>query len=73
MTTEIRGGECEVAFPKPAWLKQSSVVNLLGIAGVDNSKIQRRLAAFPGDRMEDVSLGLVRLLGVKAADRSSSS
>lgn len=39
MTTEIRGGECEVRFLKPPWLKENSVVNLLGIAGVDNSKI----------------------------------
>ncbi len=41
MTTEIREGECEVAFPKPPWLKQVSVVNVLGIAGVDNAKIER--------------------------------
>src|SRR5260370_3408475 len=52
MTTEVRNGECEVSFPKPAWLKQPSVINLLGIAGVDNSKIERRLAAFPADRLE---------------------
>src|SRR5947208_12191458 len=39
MTTEIRGGECEVSFAKPPWLRQVSVVNLLGIAGVDNSRI----------------------------------
>jgi mRNA-degrading endonuclease toxin of MazEF toxin-antitoxin module len=24
MTTEARGGECEVPFPKPPWLKHSS-------------------------------------------------
>lgn len=36
MTTEIRGGEGEIRFPKPAWLRQESVVNVLGIAGVDN-------------------------------------
>jgi mRNA interferase MazF len=47
MTTEIRGGACEVAFPKPAWLNQESVVNVLGIAGVDNAKIIRRIAPFP--------------------------
>jgi len=62
MTTEIRNGECEISFPKPPWLKQPSVVNLLGIAGVDNSKIERRLAAFPSDCMEEVSRGLCRLL-----------
>ena len=50
MTTEIRGGECEIPFLKPAWLRQESVVNVLGIAGVDNAKIQRRIAAFPADK-----------------------
>jgi PemK-like, MazF-like toxin of type II toxin-antitoxin system len=24
MTTEIRGGECEIPFPKPAWLRQEA-------------------------------------------------
>jgi mRNA interferase MazF len=67
MTTEIRNEECEVHFPKPAWLRQPSVVNLLGIAGVDNSKIERRLAAFPDDRMEEISRGLRRLLGLPGA------
>jgi mRNA interferase MazF len=65
MTTEIRKGKSEVAFPKPRWLRQSSVVNLLGIAGVDNSRIERRLAPFPQDKMEEISRGLVRLLGLK--------
>ena len=65
MTTEIRKGECEINFPKPPWLKQPSVINLLGVAGVDNSKIERRLAAFPVDKMEELSRGLVRLLGLK--------
>jgi mRNA interferase MazF len=37
MTTEIRGGECEIRFAKPPWLRQESVLNVLGIAGVDNS------------------------------------
>ncbi len=67
MTTEIRHGECEVSFPKPPWLKQPSVVNLLGIAGIDNSKIERRLGAFPADRMEEVSRGLCRLLSLKTS------
>ena len=47
MTTQIRGGECEVAFPKPRWLSAESVVNVLGIAGVDNAQVVRRLAPFP--------------------------
>jgi len=66
MTTEVRRGECEVSFPKPPWLKQPSVINLLGIAGIDNSKIQRRLAAFPFDGMKDIERGLVRLLNLEA-------
>ena len=47
LTTEIRGGECEVTFKRPAWLNQESVVNVLGIAGIDNAKVIRRLAPFP--------------------------
>jgi mRNA interferase MazF len=66
MTTEIRGGECEIPFPKPAWLKQESVVNVLGIAGVDNTKIIRRLAAFPGDHFAKIETVSARMLGLKA-------
>ena len=64
MTTEIRGGECEIRFPKPAWLRQESVVNLLGIAGVDNARVQRRIAAFPADKMAELESGMKRLLGL---------
>jgi len=64
MTTEIRGGEFEISFPKPAWLRQESVVNLLGIAGVDNAKIERRIAAFPSDKIMEIESGLKRLLGL---------
>lgn len=64
MTTEIRGGECEISFQKPAWLRQESVVNVLGIAGVDNSKIERRISAFPADKMAAIESVLKRLLGL---------
>ena len=64
MTTEIRGGECEIPFPKPAWLRQESVVNVLGIAGVDNAKIERRILAFPADKMMEIESVLKRLLGL---------
>jgi len=47
MTTEIRGGECEVQFAKPPWLRQVSVVNVLGIAGVDNFRISELNHALP--------------------------
>lgn len=64
MTTEIRGGEFEVRFPKPAWLRQESVVNALGIAGVDNARIERRLATFPPDRVAELESVLKRMLGL---------
>jgi mRNA interferase MazF len=64
MTTEIRGGECEIRFPKPAWLRQESVVNVLGVAGVDNSKIERRISKFPVDKMAEIEVVLKRLLGL---------
>jgi mRNA interferase MazF len=67
MTTEIRGGECEVDFPKPAWLRQESVVNVLGIAGVDNARIERRIAAFPADKMKEIESVLKRILGLEPA------
>lgn len=64
MTTEIRGGECEISFPKPPWLRQESVVNVLGITGVDNAKIERRIAAFPADKISEIESVLKRLLGL---------
>ena len=63
MTAEPRGGECEIAFPKPAWLKKTSVVNILGIAGVDNAKICHRLAVFPKDKFAEIETKLSRALG----------
>ena len=51
-------------FPKPAWLRQESIVNVLGIAGVDNAKIERRLAAFPADKMLEIESTLKRVLGM---------
>jgi mRNA-degrading endonuclease toxin of MazEF toxin-antitoxin module len=64
MTTEIRGGACEVAFLKPAWLNQESVVNVLGIAGVDNAKIVRRIAPFPKAAFSEVMDVAARMLGL---------
>ena len=63
ITTEIRGGECEVAFPKPQWMREPSVVNLVQIVGLDNAKILRRIGTFPG-KMKDVEEGLARMLGL---------
>ena len=64
LTTEIRGGECEVPFPKPKWLAEESVVNLIGLVGVDNAKIQRMLGPLPTDSLDAIDEGLVRLFGL---------
>lgn len=64
MTTEIRGGECEVSFPKPRWLKEKSVINVLGISGVDNAKIIRRIAPFPAQALTEVFDTVARMLGI---------
>jgi mRNA interferase MazF len=62
MTTEIRGGQCEVAFPKPPWLRQESVVNVLGIAGVDHAKIIRRIGTFPEISFSNVLKATAQML-----------
>lgn len=64
LTTEIRGGECEICFPKPVWLRQESVVNVLGIAGVENTRIERRIPSFPAGKMLEIEAVLKRLLGL---------
>ena len=64
MTTEIRGGESEVPFPKPAWLRQESVINVLGIAGVDSARIVRRIAPFPKESFSRVMAAIARMLGL---------
>ncbi|HEX4263897.1 MAG TPA: type II toxin-antitoxin system PemK/MazF family toxin [Verrucomicrobiae bacterium] len=64
MTTEIRGGECEVSFPKPAWLKQNCVVNVLGIAGVEHVRIERNIARFPADKFREIETALKRVLAI---------
>ena len=64
LTTEIRGGECEVCFPKPTWLRQESVVNVLGIAGVDTIRIIRRIAPFPQAAFLKVIETTAKMLGI---------
>ena len=64
MTSEIRHSENEISFPKPPWLRQTSVVNLMGIVGVDNARIQRRIASFPPAAMAAIDQGLARVLGL---------
>jgi hypothetical protein len=64
LTTEIRGGECEVSFPKPKWLAEESVVNLIGLVGVDNAKIQRMLGPLPTESLDAMDDVLLRLFGL---------
>jgi mRNA interferase MazF len=64
LTTEIRGGECEVPFPKPKWLAEESVVNLIGLVGVDNAKVERLLGPLPSDSLGAIDEALVRLFGL---------
>ena len=64
MTTEKRGGECEVDFPKPPWLKQPGVINVLGIAGVDNARIERRLGTFPTVKLKEIETVLRRAMAL---------
>jgi mRNA interferase MazF len=65
MTTEIRGGECEVEFEKPVWIRSACVVNVLGVAGVDNAKILRRLGGFPEAKLAKIYAKLSRAFGLK--------
>jgi mRNA interferase MazF len=64
LTTEIRGGECEVPFPKPKWLAEESVVNLIGLVGVDNAKIGRLIGPLPKDSLDAIDDVLLRLFGL---------
>ncbi len=66
LTTDVRGGECEVAFPKPRWLPEESVVNVLGIAGVDRARIVRRVAPFPNESFARVMDAAARMLGLSS-------
>jgi len=52
LTSEVRGGESEVTFPKPPWLAKPCVVNLSGLGSVERHRIQRRPGPFPPDRFE---------------------
>jgi len=64
MTTEIRGGQCEIPFARPVWLNQESVVNVLGIAGVDNARIVRRIGKFPEESFSGIESACARMMGL---------
>jgi hypothetical protein len=46
-------------------LNQESVVNVLGIAGVDNAKIIRRIAPFPKAAFSEVMHVAAQMLGLR--------
>jgi mRNA interferase MazF len=61
LTTEVRGGESEVSFPKPPWLAKPCVVNLSGLGSVERHRIQRRLGPFPPASFETAKRVLARM------------
>lgn len=63
-TTQPRGGECEVEFSKPAWMNETAVINLIGLLGVDNAKIERVLGRMQPEIMDLVDIGLIRMFGL---------
>jgi mRNA interferase MazF len=65
LTTEIRGGESEITFPKPAWLNSTSVLNLSGIAAVERARIQHRLGPFPPAKLKEAQTALAKILGLE--------
>ncbi len=65
LTTEIRGGECEIPFQKPAWLARVCVLNVAGILGIDRARIQRRLGPFPPDKLTRARAVLAKALGLE--------
>ena len=64
LTTQPRGGETEIPFAKPPWLLDMSVVNLIGLGGVDNAKIGRFIGRMDASTMGKIRAGLLRMLGL---------
>jgi mRNA-degrading endonuclease toxin of MazEF toxin-antitoxin module len=61
LTSEVRGGESEISFPKPPWLAKPCVVNLSGLGSVERHRIQRRLGLFPPQRFEEAKKVIARM------------
>jgi mRNA-degrading endonuclease toxin of MazEF toxin-antitoxin module len=61
LTSEVRGGESEISFPKPPWLAKPCVVNLSGVGSVERHRIQRRLGQFPPQRFEGAKKVIARM------------
>jgi mRNA interferase MazF len=67
LTTEIRGGQSEVAFPKPPWLAKPCVVNLSGLGSVERHRIQRRLGPLPQTQFDEARKVLAKMFGLNGA------
>jgi mRNA-degrading endonuclease toxin of MazEF toxin-antitoxin module len=65
LTTETRGGECEVAFQKPPWLAQECVLNLAGILGIEMARVQRRLGPFPRENFREAKRILAKVFDLQ--------
>jgi len=65
LTTEVRGGDSEISFPKPPWLAQPSVVNLSGLGSIERHRIQRRLGQFPPARFEAAKKVIARMFALE--------
>ena len=64
LTSEIRGGESEISFPKPPWLAKPCVVNLSGLGSVERRRLQPRLGQFPAERFQEAKKVLARIFGL---------
>ena len=65
LTSEVRGGESEIPFPKPPWLAKPCVVNLSGLGSVEQHRLQRRLGQFPAERFQAARKVLARMFGLE--------
>ena len=65
LTSEVRGGESEVPFPKPPWLAKPCVVNLSGLGSVERNRLQRRLGQFPPEKFVEAKKILATMLGLE--------
>jgi len=65
LTSEVRGGESEVSFPKPPWLAKPCVANLSGLGSVERHRLQRRLGQFPPEKFDEAKKVLARMLGLE--------
>ena len=66
LTSEVRGGESEIRFPKPPWLAKPCVVNLSGLGSVERHRLQRRLGQFPAERFQEAKKVLARMFGLES-------